>query len=337
MLTAIKRPRHRTFTSSRTKKGQRGIRYRIDGHAARPAQAASGNSRGDRSAESKFIGKNGHRRKSVLPQEGSRFDWSREGSRTSICGRQLGCPRCSARSWLSEFSTSKILQVADGRFGIFAPPKRSRQFKARGLTQPHGLALVPRAHRKGGKKNDLRLYFPRSIFCARPKLNIITSEDPVEYQLDSDQSDPKFTESIGHEFSPRKRCESIFAVQDPDIIMVGEISRLKRDRGAWPWPSRASRGISCLATLHTNDCGPVAVNRLLDMNIEPYLLSSALNGVVAQRIGAKRSVRRARQKILSIRIKCWLDAGFEGQSRPAVSEKGQGCQQCHDTGYRGPN
>src|SRR5439155_26198923 len=116
--------------------------------------------------------------------------------------------------------------------------------------------------------------------------------------------------------------------QDPDIIMVGEIRDEETARVA---VQAALTGHLVLATLHTNDA-PGAVARLLDMNIEPYLLSSAINGVVAQRLartvcpGCATKYYPADHVLRDARL-------ADKAGRPF--RKGAGCQQCHDTGYRG--
>src|SRR4030095_1440032 len=116
--------------------------------------------------------------------------------------------------------------------------------------------------------------------------------------------------------------------QDPDVIMVGEIRDEETARVA---VQAALTGHLVLATLHTNDA-PGAVARLLDMNIEPYLLSSAMNGAVAQRLA--RTVCPA----------CAPES-YPTESEPRDAElsdkgnrafrKGTGCPQCHDMGFQG--
>jgi type IV pilus assembly protein PilB len=116
--------------------------------------------------------------------------------------------------------------------------------------------------------------------------------------------------------------------QDPDIIMVGEIRDEETARVA---VQAALTGHLVLATLHTNDA-PGAVARLLDMGIEPYLLSSAINGVVAQRLTRTVCPNCAAKYIPSKNV--LLDAGLADKpGRPF--RKGAGCKECHNSGFRG--
>jgi type II secretory ATPase GspE/PulE/Tfp pilus assembly ATPase PilB-like protein len=116
--------------------------------------------------------------------------------------------------------------------------------------------------------------------------------------------------------------------QDPDIIMIGEI---RDDETARVAVQAALTGHLVLATLHTNDA-PGAVARLLDMDIEAYLLSSVLNGVVAQRLA--RTVCRACATKYFPAQNVLRDAGLEGNI-PQSFRRGAGCEQCHNSGYRG--
>jgi type IV pilus assembly protein PilB len=153
---------------------------------------------------------------------------------------------------------------------------------------------------------------------------LLTVEDPVEYQLDL-VNQIQVNEPIGLTFA--RALRSILR-QDPDIIMVGEIRDEETARVA---VQAALTGHLVLATLHTNDA-PGSAARLTDMGIEPYLLSSALNGAVAQRL--------ARTICSSCATKYYPaeavlhDAGLDDQSGRSF-RKGAGCIQCHDSGFQG--
>jgi type IV pilus assembly protein PilB len=116
--------------------------------------------------------------------------------------------------------------------------------------------------------------------------------------------------------------------QDPDVIMVGEIRDEETARVA---VQAALTGHLVLATLHTNDA-PGAVARMLDMGIEPYLLSSALNGVVAQRL--TRIVCDSCATECSASENVLRDAGLD-EKADHVFRRGEGCQECHESGFRG--
>ena len=150
--------------------------------------------------------------------------------------------------------------------------------------------------------------------------NIVTIEDPVEYQMDIINQN-EVRNGIGLGFA--KLLRHVLR-QDPDIIMVGEI----RDRETAEIAVQAAlTGHLVLSTLHTND-SIGAVTRMIDMGVEPYLLSSALIGVVAQRL---------------VRTIC-PSCRTESIASPAVIERygwqdrlyrGRGCRECYDSGYKG--
>ncbi|MHC4996239.1 MAG: GspE/PulE family protein, partial [Planctomycetota bacterium] len=133
------------------------------------------------------------------------------------------------------------------------------------------------------------------------------------------------TESIGMTFD--RALRSILR-QDPDVIMVGEI---RDDKTARVAVQAALTGHLVLATLHTNDA-PGAVARLTDMGIEPYLLSSALNGVVAQRLARTVCPGCTTKYFPSDHV--LADAGLTDAKKQSF-QKGIGCQQCHNSGYKG--
>jgi type IV pilus assembly protein PilB len=154
--------------------------------------------------------------------------------------------------------------------------------------------------------------------------NIVTIEDPVEYQLDIiNQNQVK--EQIGLGFA--KMLKHVLR-QDPDIIMVGEIREHETAEIA---VQAALTGHLVLSTLHTNDAIS-AVTRLLDMNIEPYLLSSALQGVIGQRL-----VRTVCQECKTTYVPTKETARLLGSNDPRSIRlaKGHGCSACYDSGFKG--
>jgi type IV pilus assembly protein PilB len=249
-----------------------------------------------------------------LPQEGR--------VRIAAEGRDIDLRVSSMPTLLGEKLVIRILdkanlQVRMEDLGFRAAALHSFQ---RILRQPHGLVLVTGPT---GCGKTTTLYSALDLIRS-PELNIVTIEDPVEYQLDL-INQIQVLDAIGMSFA--RALRSILR-QDPDIIMVGEIRDEETARVA---VQAALTGHLVLATLHTNDA-PGAVTRLIDMNIEPYLLSSALNGVVAQRLARKICPGCATKYYPSEHT--LRDAGLMDKSgRPF--RKGGGCQQCHDTGYRG--
>ncbi len=188
------------------------------------------------------------------------------------------------------------------------------------LNQPHGLALVTGPT---GSGKTTTLYSALELLRS-PERNLLTVEDPVEYQLDL-INQVQVQESIGMTFA--RALRSILR-QDPDVIMVGEIRDEETARVA---VQAALTGHLVLATLHTND-SPGAVSRLLDMGLEAYLLSSALNGVVAQRL-VRTTCASCETKYYPAEI-VLADAGLSGKTGRAFS-KGSGCLDCHNSGFRG--
>jgi type IV pilus assembly protein PilB len=188
------------------------------------------------------------------------------------------------------------------------------------LRLSHGLVLVTGPT---GSGKTTTLYSALDLLRG-PEVNVVTVEDPVEYQLDL-VNQIQVSEQIGFSFG--KALRSILR-QDPDIIMVGEIRDAETARVA---VQAAQTGHLVLATLHTNDA-PGAVARLVDIGVEPYLLSGALNGVVAQRL--------ARTVCPHCVTKYYPDeellmiAGLRADEG-RVFRRGTGCRQCHDSGFQG--
>ena len=188
------------------------------------------------------------------------------------------------------------------------------------LSAEHGLALVTGPT---GSGKTTTLYSALDLIRS-PEVNIVTVEDPVEYQLDM-VNQIQVNEPIGLSFA---RALREILRQDPDVIMVGEIRDHDTARVA---VQAALTGHLVLATLHTNDA-PSAVARLTDMGIEPYLLSAALNGAVAQRLA--RTICPACTTKYYPTDQMLHDAGLEDHSGRAF-RKGAGCRQCHDSGFQG--
>jgi len=156
--------------------------------------------------------------------------------------------------------------------------------------------------------------------------NISTAEDPVEFNL-MGINQVQMHEDIGLNFAASLRS---FLRQDPDIIMVGEIRDYETAEIA---VKAALTGHLVLSTLHTNDA-PSTVNRLLNMGIEPFLVSSSCNLILAQRLA--RKICKDCRAAVQISEKALLDLGLtrEEASKMAFS-KGSGCATCGGTGYKG--
>ncbi len=190
------------------------------------------------------------------------------------------------------------------------------------IQKPNGILIVTGP--TGSGKTTTLYSALRRINVVESKL--LTVEDPVEYDIEGIVQ-VQANEAIGVTF---ERCLRAFLRQDPDIIMVGEIRDLETAEIA----VRASlTGHLVLSTLHTNDAAG-AVTRLIDMNVEPFLISSTLEAVLAQRL--VRTICR------TCRTPAAPDPALLARlnlSPEAVQGKqfffGKGCPECHDTGYRG--
>jgi len=157
--------------------------------------------------------------------------------------------------------------------------------------------------------------------------NISTAEDPVEFNL-AGINQCQMHEDIGLNFAAALRS---FLRQDPDIIMVGEIRDFETAEIA---VKAALTGHMVLSTLHTNDA-PSTVNRLLNMGIEPFLVASSVNCIVAQRL-ARRVCGECKQVDDVTTIEELVEAGMsEEEAKSITPMKGAGCGNCSETGFKG--
>jgi type IV pilus assembly protein PilB len=156
--------------------------------------------------------------------------------------------------------------------------------------------------------------------------NISTAEDPVEFNL-MGINQVQMHEDIGLNFAAALRS---FLRQDPDIIMVGEVRDYETAEIAI---KAALTGHLVLSTLHTNDA-PSTVNRLLNMGIEPFLVSSASNLILAQRLS--RKICPECKEEAEPPVKAFIDAGMSAEEANKIKYfKGNGCVNCNGTGYKG--
>jgi type IV pilus assembly protein PilB len=156
--------------------------------------------------------------------------------------------------------------------------------------------------------------------------NISTAEDPVEYNL-MGINQVQIHEEIGLSFA---NCLRSFLRQDPDIIMVGEI----RDFETAEISIKAAlTGHMVLSTLHTNDA-PSTISRLLNMGIEPFLVASAVNLIVAQRLA--RKICDSCKNVVQVSPQMLMNLGVPPEELPGFTcYKGAGCPRCNNTGYKG--
>jgi type IV pilus assembly protein PilB len=190
------------------------------------------------------------------------------------------------------------------------------------IHQPYGMVLITGPT---GSGKTTTLYSAISTINA-PEHNIMTAEDPVEYNLKG-VNQVQVNEGVGRTFAAVLRS---FLRQDPDVILVGET----RDLETAQISIRAAlTGHLVFTTLHTNDC-PSTVARLVDMGVQPFLLSSALLLILAQRLG-RRICKECREPIEGHEDDL-VPYGHVSEGRGKVTFfKGKGCQTCNFTGMKG--
>ena len=250
-----------------------------------------------------------------LPQDGRIWVTASGGRRVDI--RVSTVPTIHGESIVMRLLDRSSVFLPFDRLGFSSGTARAFNTLIR---RPHGILLVT-GPTGSGKTTTLYAALDK---INRPDLKIITVEDPVEYQLKGVNQIP-VKPKIGLSFAAGLRH---IVRQDPDVIMVGEIRDLETAEIAI---QAALTGHLVFSTLHTNDA-PSAVTRLQDMGCEPYLLSSVLNGVLAQRL-----VRRICQACRAPHHPDPAELLAIGVADVTGAElfRGKGCDDCRGTGYRG--
>jgi type IV pilus assembly protein PilB len=194
---------------------------------------------------------------------------------------------------------------------------------SRSFTKPHGMVLVT-GPTGSGKSTTL---YATLHEISKPEINIITVEDPVEYRLPG-VNQVQVNHKAGLTFAA---VLPAILRSDPDVVLIGEI----RDRVTAQLAVEASlTGHLVLSTLHTNDA-PSAVTRLVEMGIEPFLVGSSLDCVMAQRL-ARRLCQWCKEPYQPTEAE--LEAArwpFERVGTPEQMWRAVGCRSCAGTGYRG--
>jgi type IV pilus assembly protein PilB len=201
-------------------------------------------------------------------------------------------------------------------------PEQLDEFK-HAIYQPYGMVFVTGPT---GSGKTTTLYSALSELNKTSE-NISTAEDPVEFNLEG-INQVQMHEEIGLTFANALRS---FLRQDPDIILVGEVRDFETAEIAI---KAALTGHLVLSTLHTNDA-PSTINRLLNMGVEPFLVSSSLNLVVAQRL-ARRICQDCNEPVTVTREQLEkLGSIPDNVPDPVSLGKGVGCDLCSNTGYKG--
>jgi len=211
------------------------------------------------------------------------------------------------------------LQLDMAKLGFDPKPQADFQWA---IDQPWGMVLVTGPT---GSGKTTTLYSALSSLN-QPGINISTAEDPVEYNLHG-INQCQMHDDIGLNFAAALRS---FLRQDPDVIMVGEIRDFETAEIS---VKAALTGHMVLSTLHTNDA-PATISRLLNMGVEPFLITASVNLVLAQRLGrkicsdCKQPHEYDKEVLLELGCK-------EEQLVGATLSKGAGCATCGGSGYKG--
>ncbi|MGI9104151.1 MAG: type IV-A pilus assembly ATPase PilB [Terriglobales bacterium] len=192
----------------------------------------------------------------------------------------------------------------------------------RAILKPYGMVLVT-GPTGSGKTNTLYSAISR---LNQPDTNIMTAEDPVEFQL-AGVNQVQMKESIGLNFAAALRA---FLRQDPNIILVGEIRDFETAEIAI---KAALTGHLVLSTLHTNGA-PETISRLMNMGIEPFLVATSVHMIVAQRL--VRRVCGECKETVDLPPQALIEAGYTPEEAKTVKvSKGKGCGVCNNSGYKG--
>jgi type IV pilus assembly protein PilB len=192
----------------------------------------------------------------------------------------------------------------------------------RAILKPYGMVLVT-GPTGSGKTNTLYSSISR---LNQPDTNIMTAEDPVEFQLGG-VNQVQMKEQIGLNFAAALRS---FLRQDPNIILVGEIRDFETAEIAI---KAALTGHLVLSTLHTNGA-PETITRLMNMGIEPFLVATSVHLICAQRL--VRRICKECAEVVEVPIPALIEEGFTPEEAKTVKiQKGKGCGICNNTGYKG--
>lgn len=227
----------------------------------------------------------------------------------------------------TQFGESVVLRVLDRsalslELESLGFPKFIQEYVTEAIEQPNGIFVVT-GPTGCGKTTTLYSCLRR---VNRIESKLLTVEDPVEFDIDGIMQVP-VNEAVGMTFSKALRS---FLRQDPDIIMLGEMRDLETSQVAI---QASLTGHLVLSTLHTNDA-PGAVTRLVDMGVEPFLISSTLMAVLAQRL-VRTICKKCRMPFEPTDSQLSLMGLSPNDLGDKVFYYGRGCRECNDSGYRG--
>jgi len=255
-----------------------------------------------------------------LPQDGRIMNRMRiDGRRRQLDWRVSTLPTLWGEKIVMRLLDKDNLRLDMTQLG-FEPESLEKFQKA--ILKPYGMVLVT-GPTGSGKTNTL---YSAISLLNKPDTNIMTAEDPVEFQLQG-VNQVQMKEQIGLNFAAALRS---FLRQDPNIILVGEIRDFETAEIAI---KAALTGHLVLSTLHTNGA-PETVSRLMNMGIEPFLVATSIHLIVAQRL--IRRICTGCSQPVEYPMQALLKAGFTTEEARTVKVmKGRGCEKCNSTGYKG--
>lgn len=241
----------------------------------------------------------------------------------TLAGREAGLRVSTLPTSFGERIVLRLLEKNERILSLAELGLASEDFESvsRLITMPHGMTLVT-GPTGSGKTTTLYAVLQA---IASPDKNILTIEDPVEYELEGVgqmQVNPKINLSFADGLRAIVR-------QDPDVILIGEI---RDEETASIGVQSALTGHLVFSTLHTNDA-PGAITRLFDMGVEPFLLSSVLRGVIAQRLVRVLCPKCAKKVKTNMALRERM--ARNGIKAVEFIREAVGCDSCLDTGYRG--
>jgi type IV pilus assembly protein PilB len=255
-----------------------------------------------------------------LPQDGRiMIKYLKDGKKKELDFRVSTVPTLFGEKIVLRLLDKENLRLDMTKLGF--EPEALAKFE-RQILKPYGMVLVT-GPTGSGKTNTLYSSVAR---LNTPETNIMTAEDPVEFQLPG-INQVQMKEQIGLNFASALRA---FLRQDPNIILVGEIRDFETAEIA---VKAALTGHMVLSTLHTNDA-PSTISRLMNMGIEPFLVATSVNLICAQRLVRRICVQC--KEPLQIQAPALIEAGYSpDEAAKTIVQHGKGCATCNNTGYKG--
>jgi type IV pilus assembly protein PilB len=255
-----------------------------------------------------------------LPQDGRiMLKYMRDGKKKDLDFRVSTVPTLFGEKIVMRLLDKENLRLDMTKLGF---EQKSLTMFERQILRPYGMVLVT-GPTGSGKTNTLYSSVSR---LNTPETNIMTAEDPVEFQL-AGVNQVQMKDQIGLNFATALRA---FLRQDPNIILVGEIRDFETAEIA---VKAALTGHLVLSTLHTNDA-PSTISRLMNMGIEPFLVATSVNLICAQRL--VRRICVGCKEVLEVPEQALLDAGYtQDELKTTTVYQGKGCTTCNNTGYKG--